>query len=31
MVRVGHPARISAKIMKYALDSIISNDEVSAE
>lgn len=28
MVRVGHPARISAKIMKYALDSIISNDEV---
>lgn len=28
MVRIGHPARISAKIMKYALDSIISNDEV---
>jgi len=28
MVRVGHPARISAKIMKYALDSIISTDEV---
>ena len=28
MVRVGHPARISSKIMKYALDSIISTDEV---
>jgi ATP-dependent RNA/DNA helicase IGHMBP2 len=30
MVRVGHPARISEKILRYALDSIISNDEVSA-
>ena len=28
MVRIGHPARISAKILKYALDSIISRDEV---
>lgn len=29
MVRLGHPARISENIMKYALDSIISRDEVS--
>lgn len=28
MVRIGHPARISEKIMQYALDSIISGDEV---
>jgi hypothetical protein len=28
MVRLGHPARISANILKYSLDSLIENDEV---
>jgi hypothetical protein len=28
MVRVRHPARTSANIMQYALDSLTSNDEV---
>ena len=28
MIRIGHPARISQKIMKYSLDAMISNDEV---
>jgi superfamily I DNA and/or RNA helicase len=28
MVRIGHPARISSKIMRYTLDSMVSADEV---
>jgi superfamily I DNA and/or RNA helicase len=28
MVRLGHPARISANILKYSLDSLIESDEV---
>ena len=28
MVRLGHPARISANILQYSLDSLIENDEV---
>ena len=28
MVRIGHPARISKKIMQYSLDALISKDEV---
>lgn len=28
MVRIGHPARISKKIMQYSLDALIAKDEV---
>lgn len=29
MVRLGHPARVSANILQYSLDSLIESDEVS--
>jgi hypothetical protein len=28
MIRLGHPARMNEKILKYSLDSLISNDDV---